>query len=57
MCALNGREATASFPELTAALADTAADRRFVIDGEVIAPEMPTGILILSCQVSCPVGG
>ncbi|OBF67516.1 ATP-dependent DNA ligase [Mycobacterium sp. 852002-51759_SCH5129042] len=40
----NAREATASFPELTAALADTAADRRFVIDGEVVAPELPTGI-------------
>lgn len=40
----NGREATVSFPELTAALADTAAGRRFVIDGEVVAPELPTGI-------------
>ncbi|WP_157104268.1 ATP-dependent DNA ligase [Nocardia kruczakiae] len=40
----NGREATASFPELTAALADTATGRRFVIDGEVAAPELPTGI-------------
>ncbi|MFI7190196.1 ATP-dependent DNA ligase [Nocardia nova] len=40
----NGREATASFPELTVALADTATGRRFVIDGEVVAPELPTGI-------------
>ncbi|WP_306304666.1 non-homologous end-joining DNA ligase [Nocardia aobensis] len=40
----NGREATASFPELTAALTDTAAGRRLVIDGEIVAPELPTGI-------------
>lgn len=40
----NGREATQSFPELTAALSDTAAGRRFVIDGEVIAPDLPSGV-------------
>ncbi|MCC3314105.1 ATP-dependent DNA ligase [Nocardia africana] len=40
----NGREASASFPELTAALADIAAGRWFVIDGEVVAPELPAGI-------------
>ena len=40
----NGREATASFPELAAALAGTSAARRFVIDGEIVAPELPTGI-------------
>nr|WP_290050270.1 non-homologous end-joining DNA ligase [Nocardia nova] len=40
----NGREATQSFPELTAALSDTAGGRRFVIDGEVIAPDLPSGV-------------
>ncbi|MDR7170490.1 ATP-dependent DNA ligase [Nocardia kruczakiae] len=40
----NGREATSSFPELTAALADTAAGREFVLDGEVIAPDLPSGV-------------
>ncbi|WP_245925372.1 ATP-dependent DNA ligase [Nocardia nova] len=40
----NGREATASFPELADVLADTAAGRRLIIDGEIVAPELPTGI-------------
>lgn len=40
----NAREVTASFPELTAALVETAAGRRFVVDGEIVAPDLPTGI-------------
>ncbi|MGW0359243.1 ATP-dependent DNA ligase [Nocardia nova] len=40
----NGREVTASFPELAAALADTAVGRRFVVDGEVVAPDLQSGV-------------
>ena len=40
----NSRETTGAFPELTAALAETAAGHRFVIDGEIVAPDLPTGI-------------
>jgi bifunctional non-homologous end joining protein LigD len=42
----NGREATASFPELTAALAETTAGRRCIVDSEVVAPDLPTGRII-----------
>ncbi|MCC3318449.1 ATP-dependent DNA ligase [Nocardia africana] len=40
----NGREATSSFPELVAALNETARGRQFIIDGEIIAPQLPSGI-------------
>ena len=40
----NGKEATASFPELTDALADIAGGRRLFLDGEIVALEPATGV-------------
>ena len=52
----NGREATESFPELAAALAETAAGRRFIVDGKVVAPDLSTGPY-LELSSLCPSRG
>ncbi|MBP2192065.1 ATP-dependent DNA ligase [Nocardia goodfellowii] len=39
----NNRDITRSYPELSSALTELAAGRRFVIDGEITAPEPGTG--------------
>ena len=40
----NGRVATASFPELAEDLTRLAAGRRFIVDGEIVAPDLPSGV-------------